>query len=365
MKKKIMITLLSVLMTIVCAVAVFSIYEGLASREQVQILTSNLNETQKELTQKESELETVIAQRTALLNSITEIDNKINLTSDKTELENLQEKKNGILSKIDLLNDEISILTAEKEALNVKITELEKQVEALGSGISGNVTLFENELEIIPLSNLFDCYIYNDGFSFRYNEDIFSQVMSGYDSVEIAICNDKYTLEVDSLLEPLIRVNVNARFDYSEYNFVKGYSLNYVFYDFNGNELDLSSCPEGFNLKFERIQKIIDSENSLINVYAYLNEDCSLFLSNFGQVDLTTLSGSYVSSSFVIDFDNLTFSIGDSTEDIQVFKNYILIENRTGVWGENLYSVYLSESDSLYVFIYPQVYVFTNSDLIS
>lgn len=386
MKKKIIITLLSVLMTIICAVAVFSIYEGVANnrgpitaikeyvsgednsetadlRAQVQILTSNLNETQEKLTEKESELETIIAQRTALLNSITEIDNKINSTTDSTELENLQDKKNAILLEIDSLNNEISILTEEKEALNAKITELEKQVEVLQSGFSGNVIVYENELEIIPMSSLLDCYIYNSGFSFRYNKDKFSQVMNGEDLVDGATCNNKYTIEVDSSLKSICNFFVRGKFNSSEYYYVDGYSLNYVLYDFNGNELDLTSCPDGLNLKFERIHKVIDSGNSVINVYAYLSEDCSLFLSNFGQVDLTTLTGTYVCNSFVIDFDNLTFSINNSIENIQVFKDYILIENETGVWAENLYTVYLSESDNLYVFIYPQIYVFTNSNL--
>lgn len=83
------------------------------------------------LAEKESKIIVLTEEKEMLLNSLTEIDNRINNTTDQTTIDNLNTKKTFILNQIESLETTIITLTAEKEALSTRVAELETQVATL------------------------------------------------------------------------------------------------------------------------------------------------------------------------------------------------------------------------------------------
>lgn len=126
--------------------------ENNVSKEKIEQLTNDLSAKVSELAEKDKQIadkdnlisennhkiQTLNSQKTTLLASVAEIDNKLTSTIDAVDIDNLEARKNAILVQIDTLNTEIANLTAEKTqlqqevvALTTEKTQLQKQIDDL------------------------------------------------------------------------------------------------------------------------------------------------------------------------------------------------------------------------------------------
>lgn len=126
--------------------------ENKVSKEKIEQLTNDLSAKVSEIAEKDKQIaekdnlisennhkiQTLNSQKTTLLASVAEIDNKLTATTDAVDVDNLEARKTAILGQIDTLNIQIANLTAEKtqlqkeiETLTTEKTQLQKQVDDL------------------------------------------------------------------------------------------------------------------------------------------------------------------------------------------------------------------------------------------
>lgn len=112
--------------------------ENKISKEKIEQLTKDLSAKVSEIAEKDKQIaekdnlieennhkiQTLNNQKTTLLASVAEIDNKLTSTTDAVDVDNLEARKTAILGQIDVLNTEIANLTNEK-------TKLEQDVDTL------------------------------------------------------------------------------------------------------------------------------------------------------------------------------------------------------------------------------------------
>lgn len=126
------------------------------SKEKIEGLTKDLSAKVSELAEKDKQIvekdnlisennnkiKTLNSQKTTLLASVSEIDNKLTSTTDAVDVDNLEARKMAILGQIDTLNADIANLTAEKtqlqqeiETLTTEKTQLQNQIDSLNKQI--------------------------------------------------------------------------------------------------------------------------------------------------------------------------------------------------------------------------------------
>lgn len=112
--------------------------ENKISKEKIEQLTIDLSAKVSEIAEKDKQIaekdnlieennhkiQTLNNQKTTLLTSVSEIDNKLTSTTDAVDVDNLEARKTAILGQIDTLNAEIANLTAEKTQLQTEIATL-------------------------------------------------------------------------------------------------------------------------------------------------------------------------------------------------------------------------------------------------
>lgn len=126
------------------------------SKEKIEQLTNDLSAKVSEIAEKDKQIvekdnlieennhkiQTLNNQKTTLLASVAEIDNKLTSTTDAVDVDNLEARKTAILGQIDTLNVEIANLTNEKTQLQSEIatltsekTQLQNQIDSLNKQI--------------------------------------------------------------------------------------------------------------------------------------------------------------------------------------------------------------------------------------
>lgn len=130
--------------------------ENNVSKGKIEELTNNLSAKVSELAEKDKQIadkdnlieennqkiQKLNGQKTTLLASVAEIDNKLTATTDAVDVDNLEARKTAILGQIDTLNAEIANLTNEKTQLQSEIatltaekTQLQNQIADLQSAL--------------------------------------------------------------------------------------------------------------------------------------------------------------------------------------------------------------------------------------
>lgn len=131
--------------------------ENKISKEKIEGLTKDLSAKVSELAEKDKQIaekdnlieennhkiQTLNNQKTTLLASVAEIDNKLTSTTDAVDVDNLEARKTAILGQIDVLNTEIGNLTNEKTkfeqdvaTLTIEKQNLQNQIDTLNSQLS-------------------------------------------------------------------------------------------------------------------------------------------------------------------------------------------------------------------------------------
>ena len=136
--------------------------ENKVSKEKIEELTKDLSAKVSEIAEKDKQIaekdnlieennhkiQTLNNQKTTLLASVSEIDNKLTSTTDAVDVDSLEARKTAILSQIDTLNTEIANLTNEKTQLEQDVATLTEEKQNLQNQINN----IQSQLSILQES---------------------------------------------------------------------------------------------------------------------------------------------------------------------------------------------------------------------
>lgn len=181
--------------------------ENKVSKEKIEQLTNDLSAKVSEIAEKDKQIvekdnlieennhkiQTLNNQKTTLLASVAEIDNKLTATTDAVDVDNLEARKTAILGQIDTLNAEIANLTAEKTQLQQEVatlttekTQLQNQIDSLNKQIVeltnklNNVSRNLNNATVTfkYTYNNISCAIFDDAGNYDYQDGILDTKIS-------------------------------------------------------------------------------------------------------------------------------------------------------------------------------------------
>ena len=266
--------------------------------------------------------------KTVLLDSLSEIDNKINSTTDKVELDNLNARKTAILDKIQELDNKIKTLEADKQELRKRINELENssskvqyEVEStsytitLGKG-SGSFPFEKdvvNEATLLDVSDIVKAYGEN---YIQWLEKTVNFTLSTDDFKEMSLNNSFTYLTLNELAE-----KEDNGFDVSNYQKA---CLKIKLFDVNGIEFNISD-----NMKVLSNQYNITFD---FDMELYTLEEIEALYPNFSQE--FEFKEQYI-KSFILKINVTDF---DSTADVPTPVEYKWSLNDTLTAPESAFS---------------------------
>ena len=302
---------------------------GNANSEMIR-LNSSLQETKAKLDQKEEETTVVVAQKTALLNVVTEIDNKLNNTTEVIDIDELEAKKNLIMSQIETLNSKISVLTEEKLLLQSNVETLTYEKNALQAQINSLATA--QELVYSNVETLFDAYnLVIDNLSDNRDEAILQKCQA-----------------IASYIEDLS----NRTFEYTYKEFYGSCSTGNSSFTFNENmtertALRIRTTDGGYYINFTEFYKslgnVIDDygmiyvNSGYVDEYVIKSMNSDTLTLKFVKNKYLLADGAeyFVAAETVDDLSdvNRTFYVNgvlvDSVPDDTACTSYIYVVNRT------------------------------------
>lgn len=249
--------------------------ENKISKEKIEQLTKDLSAKVSEIAEKDKQIaekdnlieennhkiQTLNNQKTTLLASVAEIDNKLTSTTDAVDVDNLEARKTAILGQIDTLNIEIANLTAEKTQLEQDVATLTTEKQNLQNQIAdlqSALNVLENTTGFVFKKKVkcFSYFVDGGGYIVHVNNTPFNfkQIVSG-DSVMVV--GDSLVIDVDDTLGSDLNKMVR---DLKTLPYYEVYEESYYEYKFNGNFKCQVDSPQRHNF-----------DNQLSSVIVYYN----------------------------------------------------------------------------------------------
>lgn len=249
--------------------------ENKVSKEKIEELTNDISAKVSELAEKDEQIadkdnlisennhkiQTLNSQKTTLLASVSEIDNKLTATTDTVDVDNLEARKTAILGQIDTLNTEIANLNAEKTQLEQDVATLTTEKQKLQNQIAdlqSALNVLENTTGFVFKKKV-KCFSYSvddGGYIVRVNNTPFNfkQIVSGD---PVMVVGDSLVFDVDEALGSDLNKIVRDLKTLPSYEV---YEESYYEYKFNGN----------FKCQVDRPQ-LHNCDNQLSGVIVYYN----------------------------------------------------------------------------------------------